>query len=74
MSDLLCNYNSAVCPSLSQYWWWLSRQRVNEHALETLKHSEGVLICIDVLCPGVAIYKFFNACIIVSQTLEYFTL
>ena len=54
-----CGYtgNLLIISALFQSQWWLFRQRVDKHTLNTLKHSERILISIDMLTPWVAVYQ-----------------
>ena len=47
------------------------RQGIDNHTLNALKHSEWVLICIEVLCPGEAVCQFLNVTVVGGNALRY---
>lgn len=49
--------------------WWQLGQGVHQHALNALKHSEGVLVCIHMLTPTVALHKLLHTAVVELQPL-----
>ncbi len=49
-------------------------QRVNQAGLEALEHGEGVLVCVDVLPPAVAVPQVLHVRQVGGDSLGYLLL
>ena len=63
-------YVSVACSLLVEGGrWWLG-QWVDQHALNALRHSEGVLVRIHMLAPAVALHELLHTAVVEPQPLQ----